>query len=415
MYLTGSIHRDRLFGIAMRWLADRVEPGDGAFVTELFIYDNLITTVPVRRFLDAVQAAIHPGPVCIRRLTDKDALREAIIAGLQAPSDRCRWLLDRYRRHPEEYFPRTPADMVVAGTPEGRLIWTTRIKGIRRIAEKTSRRVAGWLSGAINARAQAFAEARAWEAGLPLALFHSNADMMKEDFFRAERAVSRSFKQGPLAPEPAQMRVDDVIGIKFFAEPEVQARIEEAIRAYPHARVAEREVHEGAYNDVNLLVDISLPPVGAIIDRAQGLDWSYAAGRGLPATVLARDFPDYVESGAGTFRAEVILATPEEEIESEFGRSIHEERTMVQRSAHPHSGRIATNASHIVEFLLMLAISPSVEVENIPVKMWGRYLPDTIAIAIWKLWGVEIGVRTAASFLPDPVLVQKPAGETPQP
>jgi hypothetical protein len=38
------------------------------------------------------------------------------------------------------------------------------------------------------------------------------------------------------------------------------------------------------------------------------------------------------------------------------------------------------------------------------VRMWGRYLSDTLSIAIWKLWGVELGVRTAASFLPDPVL-----------
>ena len=52
----------------------------------------------------------------------------------------------------------------------------------------------------------------------------------------------------------------------------------------------------------------------------------------------------------------------------------------------------------------MLAISPSIEVDTIPVKMWGRYLPDTLSIAIWKLWGVELGVRTASSFLPDPVL-----------
>ena len=57
----------------------------------------------------------------------------------------------------------------------------TKKELIDRIAEKTSRRVASWLSGAINDSAQAMAEARAWEAGLPLGHFHSNSDMMKEE------------------------------------------------------------------------------------------------------------------------------------------------------------------------------------------------------------------------------------------
>lgn len=407
MYLTSSIHRDRLFEISMRWLADNVEPSDGAFVTQLFVYDNLITAEPVRRFLENIQAAIHDGHACVRRLTNKDELRQAIALGIPSTSERSRLLFDGYREHPEEYFPRTPADMILASAQDGQLLWTIRIKGIRRIAEKTSRRVASWLSGAINDSAQAMAEARAWEAGLPLGHFHSNSDMMKEDFFRAERSVSRSFKHGPLDVAPVQMRVDDVIGIKIVAPTDRQADIEEAIRACPGVTLAEREVHEGIYNDVNLLVDIELPQVGDIIDRARGLDWSYAAARGLSPELLAAGFPGYVDSGARNFRAEVILTTPEELVESEFGRSIHEERTMAQRMSQPHSGRIASNASHIIEYLLMLAISPSIEVETIPVKMWGRYLPDTLSIAIWKLWGVELGVRTASSFLPDPVLSQR--------
>ncbi|MFH1530978.1 MAG: hypothetical protein ABIK09_09635 [Pseudomonadota bacterium] len=407
MYLTSSIHRERLFEIAMRWLANRVEPGDGAFVTELFIYDNLITAEPVRRFLEHVQAVLHDGPICVHRLTNKDELREEIIRGIPPITERRRFLYGRYRDHPEEYFPRTPVDMALACAADGRLLWATRTKGIRRIAEKTSRRVASWLSGAINARARAMAEARAWEVGLPADRFHSTSDMMKEDFFSAERSVSWSFKSGPLEVEPVQMRVDDVIGIKVMADAEHQARIEEAIRAYPHAHLAEREVHEGTYNDVNLLVDLELPPTVDIIERARDLDWSYAAERGLSPERLAADFSGYVETGAPTIRTEVILTTPEELVESEFGRSIHEERTLAQRTAQPYSGRIAANASHLIEYLLMLAISPSVEVDSLPVRMWGRYLPDTLSIAIWKLWGVELGVRTAASFLPDPVLHQR--------
>ena len=51
----------------------------------------------------------------------------------------------------------------------------------------------------------------------------------------------------------------------------------------------EREVHRGKYNDVNLLVDLELPPAGEFIDRMKGWDWSEAAARGLDAELLAQE------------------------------------------------------------------------------------------------------------------------------
>jgi len=33
MYLSGLTHRDRLFDVATRWLADRLEPTDGRVLT----------------------------------------------------------------------------------------------------------------------------------------------------------------------------------------------------------------------------------------------------------------------------------------------------------------------------------------------------------------------------------------------
>ena len=96
-----------------------------------------------------------------------------------------------------------------------------------------------------------------------------------------------------------------------------------------------------------------------------------------------------MESGARSVRAEVILTSFEELVESEYGRSIHEERTIRQRSTAAYSGRIAQNASYLIEYMLTLAISPQVEVRELPVKLWGRYLPDMVSSIIWNLFGVE--------------------------
>ncbi len=70
-------------------------------------------------------------------------------------------------------------------------------------------------------------------------------------------------------------------------------------------------------------------------------------------------------------------------VESEFGRCVHEVRILEQRS--DYSGRIAQNASWIIEYMLHLAISPKVSIDELPVKIWGRYLRDTLSHAIARL------------------------------
>ena len=37
---------------------------------------------------------------------------------------------------------------------------------------------------------------------------------------------------------------------------------------------------------------------------------------------------------------------------------------------------------------------------ELPVKMWGRYLPDVYAAAIWKLWGITLGRDQVDSLVP---------------
>ena len=402
MFLTGLTHRDRLFALARRWLDNRLEPGDGRFVTEVFIFENLISAPTVRSFVRDILGAIWPGPSELRHLYSKDEVRQSIIAACPSPPPREAALFGQFRAHPEEFFPRTPVDLVVATRADGTLIGMTRLKRIRRIADKVSRRVADRLAGEIRRAARSLAEVRARSAGMPLESLVSSADVMTAEFAAAERLVAQSFREGALLLEPEGLRVDDVIGSKFVGTPEELDRFEAAIRAYPSASVAGREVHQGAYNDINLLVDLELPPVDAIIDRMREHDWSYATYRGLDPRTLAEDFADYVESGARTIRTEVILTTFAELVESEFGRCMHEERILTQRFTTSYCGRIAQNASYIIEYLLKLALSPTVSVDELPVKMWGRYLPDTLSMAISRLTSTELSDRLFDTFAPQP-------------
>ncbi len=87
MYLTSAIQRDRLFDLATRWFADRVQPGDGRFVTEVFIFESVIWAPTIHRFVFDILRRTHPGPTCFRRFRSKEELRAALSAGLSDVSD----------------------------------------------------------------------------------------------------------------------------------------------------------------------------------------------------------------------------------------------------------------------------------------------------------------------------------------
>ena len=400
MHLTSITHRKQMFELATRWFGDTPRPGDGRFLTQVFTYENLITAGMVRALLTGIKDAVHPQPIRLLRLRSKDELRDAIVQACLDPTPREADLFRQYRQRPEEFFPGTPSDVVLGLRGDGSILGMARIKRLQRMAEKCSRRVADRLAGAINDRATAVALRRAETYGIPLRQLLSSKTEMAEDFAQAERIVSRTFRDGVLVFQPEDLRIDDGIGFKFVGTPEEMVSIEQAIRSHPSVSGVQREEHRGLYNDVNLLVDLTLPKAEQIIDLERGRDWSCLAGRGLTAAELAKGFPDYVLGGERSFRAEVILTTRADLVESEFGSAIHEARIIEQRQGSPYAGRIASNASFIITHMLMLALSPTIDMPELPVKMWGRYLPDVYAAAIWKLWGITLGRDQVDSLVP---------------
>ncbi len=389
MYLTGVVHRERLFDVASRWLAGRVDPEDGRVLTEIFVFERAITAPSVRGLVAELARVVEPGPLALERVPTKDAVREAILAAASSPSPRVAALLERYRAHPEEYFPRTPVIMSLVRRPDGRLAGMIRRKRLRRIADKVSRRIADRLAGEIESTARTLAANRARRAGISLDALVSTEETMAEDFIDAEREVATRLRAMSVPLDREAQRVDDVIGIKMVgAEPEL-AQIERAVTDLPGMKVSGREVHDGAYSGTHLRVEVDLPPTGELAERMRGTDWSFAAGRGLSPWDLESEFYAYVASGARTFWIELILTTFDDLVESEFGRSIHEARILEQRDRVRYSGRIAQNAAHIIEYLLRVAVSPTVRISDLPIKISGRYLRDTLSAAVGELRGGE--------------------------
>ena len=400
MHLTSITHRKQLFELATRWFGDSPRPGDGRFLTQVFTYENLITAGMVRTLLTGIQDAIHPEPVRLLRLHSKDELRDTILRACPDPTPRETELFRQYRERPEEFFPGTPSDVALGLRADGSILGMARVKRLRRVAEKCSRRVADRLAGAINDRATSVALRRAETYGIPLRQLLSSKTEMAEDFAQAERIVSRTFRDGVVVFQPEDLRIDDGIGFKFVGTAEEIVSIERAIREHPAVIGIQREEHRGTYNDINLLVDLELPAKDLIIEQERNRDWSALAGRGLTPAELAKGFADYVQTGEQSFRAEVILTTRADLVESEFGSAIHEARIIEQRHGVPYAGRIASNASFIITYMLMLALSPTIVTPELPVKMWGRYLPDVYSDAIWKLFGITLAPDLVDALVP---------------
>jgi len=90
-------------------------------------------------------------------------------------------------------------------------------------------------------------------------------------------------------------------------------------------------------------------------------------------------------------------------MESEFGRSLHELRILRLRERREYCGLIAQNAGYLIEYLLTLAMAPVLDVPELPIKMYGRYLPETISSAKCALLGnnVEGSLLNAFCLTPD--------------
>ena len=388
MYLSGLTHRDRLFDVAMRWLAGRLEPEDGRVVTEIFAFERAITAPVVRRFVADLCRTCHRGDLYMERISSKDEVREAIAAAAVHPSTRVAELIDWYRQLPEEFFPRTPVRMSLVTLRNGRLTAIVRRKRIRRIADKVSRRIAEQLTGEIVAVARALAASR------PRPMAGADRDIAPPSTpaavgGAAERLVADRIRSGRITLDPEKNRVDDVIGVKVIGAPTELEAIEASLDGLEYTFASQREVHAGTYEGVHYLVDLELPPNEAILANMAGIDWSFAASRGLRVESLDESFKTYVESCRRTFRVELILTTYDDLVESEFGVSIHEQRILEQRDLADDFGRIARNASSIIEYMLRLATSPTINIDHIPIKIWGRYIRDTVAHAIAALDGGE--------------------------
>ncbi|NLW81249.1 MAG: hypothetical protein GXY42_06205 [Desulfovibrionales bacterium] len=386
MYLTAMTHRNELFDLTLRWMNDDFHPDDGEKITRIFVYESAISAIVMERILQFLSEFMGH-PLQMERVRLKHELRERIISCLPVRNSRTDELAGHFLKNPTYFFPYLPIDATVITDSAARLVAIGRIKRLTRIAEKVSFRLVEALFKEIQSKARQLATQRAAAAGVALDTFVSSEATMQHDFIEAEDAVARSFMDKTIRIDPADLTINDILGFKIIAPQATLDRLPAILGDEPGMTVVEIERHSGDYNAVNLLLDISLPSADVVTARLRDLDWDIARKRGLNPSDIRNNIGRYVGDGAPSIRLELILTTPEELMESEFGRSLHELRVLRLRQRQRYSGPLGQNAAYLIEYLLTLAASPTVSIPEIPIKMYGRYLPEEISTLKSSLHG----------------------------
>jgi hypothetical protein len=184
------------------------------------------------------------------------------------------------------------------------------------------------------------------------------------------------------------MVINDVAGLKVILEDANQKQLLAALSDMDHCEVVEEERHTGKYNATNLILRFSPPKEQVLISPLGDKIVNVMQKRGLNPDNLNQKFADFVRTGEDSIYLEIIVSNYQEMIESEIGRCMHEDRIIEQRLHQPYCGHLAKNIEYLMEYLFTFPASPRIELGELPIKIWNRYLPDYFEDVIRKLFNI---------------------------
>ena len=386
MYLTSFIHREELFDIAERWFCAHLSPMDGLRLTQIMICDGFVLAETLESLTKDLLRRIFPESIEQKRIHFKGELREAICRGSESVTERELMLFAWYRKNPDFYYREAPIDGVMCLGKDDQLIGLYRVKRPRRIAEKANRKIANWIFSVVQSKARQMATERARKFGISLEFLLTPESEMVGEFVEAEKAISQSFMEGSIEFDRDALTIHDVGGIKLIAEDNQLSDLEDALCNDPKIRILDKESHLGNYRATNLVLE-SPWDVDHVCRRYHECRcWERYSNRGIPESDLKRGLESLLVDPKMTINVELILSNFPDLVESELGNSIHEERIIAQRDSKVYKGYIPINVEFLLEYLFAVGFSPQIHIEQLPIKLWGRYLPDTLISYIRSLY-----------------------------
>lgn len=393
--LSSYIHRRQLEDILSRWLLDRYRSDDCPRLKDVTNFNTYMVTrylddVCMRLFGSMAGQQVHRFEV-----GHKARLKDFIVSNPPYLTPRIEEILAHYNRYPQDYYRHAPFHGVVyhAGSEERpRYLGHSRIKRTRRIAEKGSRRIIDFIFTLVKTNADILAEERAARLGIPKSLLITDPKTQLSEFVHAERRVIKAIRKGTLVGSPDDrpgLTINDVAGLKVILEDDVSHRLYDFIDESPDLSIVEIERHEGIYNATNLILKLSLdherltssPPSGRVLDIFRK--------RGMSDGDISERYRAFVLNGEPDVYLEVILSNYAEMLESELGRCMHEDRILRQRQRQEYRSPLAHNVRYLIEYMFLFTVSPKKVIDEIPIKLWESYMPDSFDEAVKLLWDLE--------------------------
>ena len=393
MYLTSFIHREDLFNITERWLCGRLEPDDGLRITQILICDGFVLGETLETLTILLLGMIYDGPFQKEYIHFKGELRDAIYRSAQNTTPRVDELIHHYKSNPDFFYREAPVNGVVCFDKERHFLGFYRIKRTRRIAEKANRYIANWIFKIVQDQARKMAEERAKKLGIPIERLLTPEEEMIREFTNAEEVIAKRFKEGTIDLDRFALTINDVGGIKIVANAERLSHLEITLSDHPIIKIVDKEKYLGNYQANSLILEVPWNKEHICRRYKENRAWKKYLNRGIPEKKLQKGLEPLLDGTKPTLNIELILSTLPDVVESELGNSIHEERIIAQRNSKVYKGYIPMNVEFLIEYLFAVGLSPQISVDSLPIKLWGRYLPDTISSHIRKLYQIpEYGV-----------------------
>lgn len=386
MYLTSFVHREQLFEIAERWICGRPAGDDIQRFTEILICDGFALGEILEDFNEFLLGTIFETPCKKKRIHFKGELRDALTRNPNGTTPRLRELLGLYEKNPDYFYREAPINGVVCLDDTDHLLGLYRIKRSKRIAEKANRRIANWIFQKVQTVAQEMAGERAKQSHIPLEWLVTPQEEMTREFIRAEEEIARSFKECRIKFDRSALTLHDVGAIKIIADFERLNFLEKTLSEHSQIRVIEKEDFKGNYRASNLILEIGWDAENVCRTYRNRRSWEKYLDRGIAENRLKKGLEPFLDGAQPTLIIELILSTFPDMVESELGMSIHEERIIAQRGNNSYRGYIPINVEFLVEYLFAAGFSPKIKIDRIPIKLWGRYLPETLSSYVRGLY-----------------------------
>ena len=379
MYLSAFLHRDSLFQITNRWLSDRLHENDALQVSKIITYDSFAAWETLLSFTQELLSQLYEEPVEQISLSSKKELKDYICQSGHKKSKRVKKLIKEYKKMPEFYYVGSPLTGYIYQNQSGEILGICRFKRLKRIAEKASRYAKLYILDRVENKSRKLLKKKGKAISLSDSIPH-------EVFLEAEKQEMRRIKKYGLHLPIESMTIKDILGIKLIDNGFGEEGLETALQQNHGIKIVEKERHSGHYNAIHYIVEKEIRPNDILKNINLLKSKSTFKQRGFAEKNSISDFYEFLTNGADNVQIDLILTSYDELIESEIGRSMHETRIFEQREQQRFHGNILTNIEYIIEFLFAVGLSPKMSLNEIPIKIWGRYLPDTLGYRIRELY-----------------------------